>query len=95
MNSFLTSLNTLYSIIEEKSNKYTFGTSEKKQVSLTEFIHMSMGKQNLDLKMYLRELWDLNFTLLLALMIFCSMVLKTQFSSKVDLSGIGTELFNY
>ena len=58
---------------------------------------MSMGKQNLDLKKkcicvsYL----DLNFTLLLALMQFCTMMLKTQFSSKVDLSGFGTELLNY
>ena len=40
-----------------KRVKSTFGTSEKKQVSLTEFIHVSMGKQNVDLKkMYLPEL---------------------------------------
>ena len=36
---------------------------------------------------------DLNFTLLLANVILYNDV-KTQFSSKVDLSGFGTELFN-
>ena len=61
----------LVSIIEElvprDQIRSTFGTSEKKQVSLTEFIHMSMGKQNLDLKKnYLCVSYlDLNFTLLL------------------------------
>ena len=59
--------------IEEFSSKIKqvhFWYFWEKQVSLTEFIHMSMGKQNLDLKQksicvsYL----DLNFTLLLALM---------------------------
>ena len=37
---------------------------------------------------------DLNFTLLLALMQFCTMMLKTKFSSKVDLTRFGNKLFN-
>ena len=56
---------------------------------------MFMGKQNLALKKCIcMSYLDLNFTLLLALMEFCAMMLKFQFSSKVDLSGSGTELFN-
>ena len=50
-----------------KSNKSTFGTSKEKQVSLTEFIHMSVGKQNLQEKKCICVSYlDLNFTPLLA-----------------------------
>ena len=38
----------------------TFGL-KKKRVSLTEFIHMSMEKQNLDLKMYMCEVSGYKF----------------------------------
>ena len=57
---------------------------------------MSMGKQNLegDKKCICVSYLDLNFTLLLALMQFCTMMLKPQFSPKVDLSGFGIKLSN-
>ena len=58
--------------IEEFSSKIKqihFWYFWEKQVSLTEFIHMSMRKQNLDFKKSVCVSYlDLNFTLLLALM---------------------------
>ena len=63
-----------------------------------------MGKQNLEeKKMYLRELsgMDLNFTLLLALMSFCTMMLKTQFSPMkwiyqvLEINSSNIAVYNY
>ena len=44
--------------------------------------------------MYLHELSGSKFHSVTIAVWFCTMMLKTQFSSKVDLSGFGTELFN-
>ena len=45
-----------------KSNKSTFGTSEKNRFLWRNFIHISMGKKNLEeKKTYLRELSGSNF----------------------------------
>ena len=85
----VTSKNFVLTIIEEFSSKIRQIHSWyfwEKQISLTEFIRMYMGKQNLDLKKkkcICGSYLDLNFTLLLALMEFCTIkLLETQFLSK-------------
>ena len=61
-----------------------------------EFIHMSMGKQNLDnKKKYLRELSGSKFHSVTSSNVILYNDVKTQFSSKVYLSGFGNELFNF
>ena len=69
----------------------------EKQVSLTEFRHMSMGKQHLDLKqMYLRELSGSKFhSVTSSNVILYNDVKKTINFIKSGLSGFGNELFNY
>ena len=45
--------------------------------------------------MYLRELSGSKFHSVTSSIVFCTMMIKTQFTSKVDLSCFGNELFNY
>ena len=69
----------------------------EKQVSLTEFIHMSMGKQNLDLKQNVCawvRLSESKFYSVTSSNVILYNGVKTQLSSKGDLSGFGTELFS-
>ena len=73
-----------------KPDKSTFGTSEKDRFDriYTQFIHMSMGKQNLDLKnayMYLLELSGSKFhSVTSSNVILYNDVFLPQFSPKVD-----------
>ena len=86
--------------IEEFSSKIKqihFWYFWEKQVSLMEFIHMSMGKQNLDLKkkMHLRELSGSKFHSVTSSNVILYNDIKNSISSKVDLSGFGTDFFNF
>ena len=64
---------------------------------MTEFIHRSMGKQNLDnFFFYLCELSGSKFhSVTSSNIILYNDVKKLNFPSKVDLSGFGNELFKY